>query len=263
MIPSSILFVFTLLLAIVSAGQFGIKLDENLAPTKNGKHRGTDGWYLWSSYIEVKKTPTKGQLANMVNDAFAEIGPARKQEGVGSRFEPKVMAALAVDNEVFFASSMKADGSYVYKDDCEQDKSQFRANLLEVPDAKQLQGTIEQCMNDAKEESKNPVHQNSAKCGEISATYAWLLKHKGAQLRNKNPKPLIAAATRKGLMDPCGSDSRVGCKDVVGEKGMNFDPVTTDTKSEDYADIFVKVVGQQELVKKELAKARQGRAFEA
>lgn len=42
------------------------------------------------------------------------------------------------------------------------------------------------------------------------------------------------------------------------EKGFNSGAVATDTKDEDYKDIFVKVSGQQELVKKEVPTSRGG-----
>lgn len=57
------------------------------------------------------------------------------------------MVALAVDEEVFFSTSIKKGHSYVYKDECDQDdKSQFRDNLPQVPGVKQLQDFLTQCM---------------------------------------------------------------------------------------------------------------------
>lgn len=68
----------------------------------------------------------------------------------------------------------------MYKDDCDQDdKSQFRDNLLQVPGVKQLQDFLTQCMQDAENGSEDPIHKNNAQDGEVTAIYAWLLNHKG------------------------------------------------------------------------------------
>lgn len=55
-------------------------LESKLAPSKSGNYLINYGWHEWISYIEVKKTSTKGQLAKVVNDAYAEIEPMRDKK---------------------------------------------------------------------------------------------------------------------------------------------------------------------------------------
>lgn len=183
------------------------------------------------------------------------------------------MAALAVDKQVFFASSMRG-AKYVYEnfeDDCETptQKMQLTPHVLKVDQAQQIEEALNKCMEEAAEGDveKASSHTNHAMCGEVMATYAWLMNHNGAQLKGKQPKPLVVAWNKNtnNMMDPCDrkdpqNPNQWGCKNFVGVDGMDYEVVEKNTKAEPYYKI---VTGrhQQELPKvqeKQLGGGRGG-----
>lgn len=172
---------------------------------------------------------------------------------------------------VFLASSIKgrSAGKYTY-DDCgdEQDQGKLSDNLKTVPEAEELVGALENCMN----EMETSSHANNAQCGEIMAIYTWLLNHPGKTLerRNNQNQGHIVAVDKSGIKPPCTKENMIGCKGVISEKGMSFHEVKQGSEPEDYEAIFVKIGGQQELAKKVVPSQVKGKkggkrevAFEA
>lgn len=241
MLPTFFFFFITLLVTLVAAADLGIQLDEDLAPKiKDGKRKGS-GWYLFSSYVDMKKAPSHEQLVKMAEDAGKEVTNVAKQKKVPNFMIPPVMTALAVDNQVFLASSLKGD-KYVYKSKNKQVVT-FSDHIKDVDEAKQLRDAMETCMRNAADGDETKLKQHRAKgnCGEVMDAYTWLLVHGGKQLKNKTPKPLIVAWNRERnqIAKPCsqGGEGDWGCKDFVGVKGMDFDVVPAKTKGAAYDEI--------------------------
>ena len=141
-------------------------------------------------------------------------------------------------------------------------------NLKTVPEAEELVGALENCMN----EMETSSHANNAQCGEIMAIYTWLLNHAGKTLKRRNNQNQghIVAVDRNGIKPPCTQENKTGCKDVISEKGLSLHEAKQGSESEDYESIFVKVGGQQELAKKVVPSQVKGKkggkrevAFEA
>ena len=148
----------------------------------------------------VAQSPSDNQLIKMADDAYKEIESDIPRQKIMEDRILAVMVALSVDNQVFFASSMKGS-NYVYKKIDGDGK--LTPNIEGVPGAEQLQKALEDCMK----QDADKQHKNNAMCGEIMATYTWLLNHKGQDLKNKSPKPRIVAwnGKIKKVIDPCST----------------------------------------------------------
>lgn len=92
------------------------------------------------------------------------------------------------------------------------------------------------------EDRNNVQHKNDASCGELMASYTYLLKNSGQSLKNKKPKRTIAwlyTKTKDGKIveqahDSCGTNENAWGCDLFCKK-MDFTPV--DTKTEKACDL--------------------------
>jgi hypothetical protein len=129
---------------------------------------------------------------------------------------PAVMAALAVDNKVYLASSMKQSGAagnsfFVYFG------NQYPAETAELKTA------ITECQF----RSSFNFHRRDGSCGEpMSLLMFYKDTRGGQQLRNRQPQALMAAydgVNRQMIVNPCSQRGEgYTCQNLLTELGIKW-----------------------------------------
>ena len=236
-----------------------VKRDMSIAGTKGQK----DEQFLWSSIITVdkendaKEAISDEQIVAVAHKASEEMRGTWTKDIKEDR-RPSVMTALRVGEQIYLASSIKGDYSFIYEYN-KNGKNGKNGNG-------EIRNSVPSEIKDALEEAKceaggeNPArtnvqHKHDASCGELMASYTYLLKNSNRELRHKQPKPqIIAWLYREGqnedkAWDPCGDEQGWGCDLFCSQ--MGFKTISASTKE---ADTFPKITTtqQQELMTKEL-----------
>lgn len=226
--------ILPLLTSLVLAGELQIKQDTSVSATKGHK----DGQYVWTSIADLEKKDkiSDGELMKIAHEASLEMRSSWDSAPKAKR--PSVMTVMEIDNQLYMASSMKGDYSFIY----EYKTNNGGGHTADGTVRKSVPKEIAEALGNAKSGSNrnNVQHKNDASCGELMASYTYLLKNSGQSLKSKKPKRTIAwlhTTDREGktvtdkAWDPCGTDDKEswGC-DMFCNK-MNFDPVKiADTK---------------------------------
>ncbi|KAJ6167383.1 hypothetical protein N7497_000226 [Penicillium chrysogenum] len=183
----SVIFLLGLLGSVLAVGELKITKDTSL---------GSD-MEAYNSKCTFEKQPEDADFLKMIEAAFKEM-----QDIPGSRKEkqsrPSAMIGLSINNEVYFASSVRGKRQFIYEQ--------------EVTDA------LKSCADDHK---TRPQHGNQASCGEIMSTLLWMVDNKNESPRDHNPK--IAAYNAKGYLPPCASDPedvKWGCSQWTQKMGL-------------------------------------------
>lgn len=147
------------------------------------------------------------------------------------------MTALQVGKEVYLASSATGDYSLVYEDRQSSRNNypgtgEFRSSVpAEIKEA--LQGARESNSKDTSRQ--NIQHANDGACGEVMASYTYLLNNQMKGLKGKkNPQPKSIAwlhtAKEDKAYNPCGTDSKTAWEcDALCSK-MDFSVVDVKTQ---------------------------------
>lgn len=209
---------------------------------------------------DAQEAISNEQIVAVAHKAGEEMRETWNRE-IKPHRRPSVMTALQVGEQIYLASSMKGEYSFIYEYKI-KDKNgktgngQFRNSVpSEIKDA------LEEARCEAGDESPartNVQHKNDASCGELMASYTYLLKNGNIGLRNKQPKPrTIAWLYTKGTdnevdkaWDPCGGgDETWGCDLFCSQ--MGFETISASTKE---AETFPKITKteQQELMTKDM-----------
>lgn len=171
------------------------------------------------------------------------------------------MTALRVGEQIYLASSMKGDYSFIYEYKIQDKNGKSGNGQISNSVPSEIKDALEEARCEAGDENPartNVQHKNDASCGELMASYTYLLKNNNIGLRNKQPKPrTIAWLYTKGNdnevdkpWDPCGGgDETWGCDLFCSQ--MGFETISASTKE---AETFPKITKteQQELMTKEL-----------
>lgn len=134
---------------------------------------------------------------------------------------PAVMAALAVDNKVYLASSMKGSGM--------RDQSFFVYFTTQYPaEATELRTAIANCQL----RSSFNYHRRDGSCGEPMALSMFYKDTSGAQqLKNRRPQALMAAydgVARSMIVNPCSQGGQgYTCTNLLTQLGIKWIPEGT------------------------------------
>ena len=276
MILPNFLFFLTFLLGLVSAVELKVERDKsvqgpNEKKTKEGKGHekvSEPGYnqFLWSQVLTFDKgTPDESQLAGLAKKAHEMMRNdwPHQKDMQDNKMKPMVMTALQIDKEVYLASSMKGDYPYTYRHRT-VGKPGVGSNSGTVREyvPHELKGALKdtqgaQKADDVKNgrnkdkngnmvEDKNNQHKNDAQCGEVFATWTYLLKNAGKKLKGHTPKPKVVTwewsdkkgAVKEGILNPCttGREEQWGCEDLC--KHFGFEPVEENTcDADDWPEI--------------------------
>ncbi|KAE8140926.1 hypothetical protein BDV38DRAFT_279899 [Aspergillus pseudotamarii] len=247
----------------------GIKEDMSvrLGKTKTGgKDNDGDRQYVWSSIVklnkdkEAKEVITDSQMIALVHHASDEMNADADFKGAPAGLQPSVMTALLVGDEVYLASSMKGDYSFIYEHNAKPKKGK-KAGTGEV--RAHVPEEIKTALGKAKEPPReNDQHKNDASCGEVMASYTYLLKNHGAKLQGQNARTIawIHDKSKNQAYDPCGTGDKVwGCDAFCTKMGFKvIDTKIPEDKKENIPGISKH--SQQELMtpalQKEVAEIR-------
>lgn len=227
-----------------------IRQDMSVAVPEYGNQNLWSGFATFAQDVKLEKEYIAA-FAQKASKLMREDWDKRK---IGSDKRPSIMTALQVDNQIFFASSMKSKSGtpFIYKEkttlkgNSQNPKADGSINDYVPGELKSALKEVQK--NGPSRNEPNQQHRFDASCGEVMSTYAWLLKHggpKGTGLKNRKPQPNIVSwqYTAKGkydeLYDPCGEppkeegkDGVWGCNRLCQEMGYNVIPTDT-TLAED------------------------------
>ncbi|KAJ5227880.1 hypothetical protein N7489_008588 [Penicillium chrysogenum] len=202
----SVIFLLGLLGSVLAVGELKITKDTSL---------GSD-MEAYNSKCTFEKQPEDADFLKMIEAAFKEM-----QDIPGSRKEkqsrPSAMIGLSINNEVYFASSVRGKRQFIY----EQVSWKGGDGTINPPlpdNFKEVTDALKSCADDHK---TRPQHGNQASCGEIMSTLLWMVDNKNESPRDHNPK--IAAYNAKGYLPPCASDPedvKWGCSQWTQKMGL-------------------------------------------
>lgn len=214
----SVLFLLGLLSSVLADPSLGITKDNSF----DSKHIKT-----YNSKCNMKSKPSDGQFLKMVESAWHEMNSSIPETKNKKYDMPFAMIGLAIENEVYFASSIKAGKTSIVYESKTGDGTKFKdlpPRYQEVMDA------LKKCT--AKNTGKPPQHGNNAACGEIMSTILWMSKNNPKAAKDYEPR--VAAWCKFGYLPPCSSEEGApdwGCHDWTAEMGYN---VIGDIPREDY-----------------------------
>ncbi|CZT51645.1 uncharacterized protein RSE6_12817 [Rhynchosporium secalis] len=197
-------------------GPLGIRLDYNVAMQAGTAERNdVIRTVVFTSHLKFEHDVnafSDGQLVQMAFDAYNEmLVEAARYDFHKTRATPSVMTVLAIEKEIFMASSQKGQGSFIH-------------NFPHSPVSKSL-AVCQAIFSDRT--SMNRYHENQAKCGEIMAAHSFFranpsfadLKGLGGRTisvdRLKGTEPLA-------IKEPCGTGiaNVWGCDLFVENQGL-------------------------------------------
>lgn len=200
----------------------------------------SDSVYLWSSVATFGQRPSNGQIVQLAEDAWLSMFKYVKTYNLSPNRLPKVMSALAYQNEnnvweIYFASSSKGSSSLVYNYG-EATDSSCGDKWDTVPE--ELRNAIDTCARQSGEER----HVFDAKCGEMNALLMLFM-------RTGQDVSQIAARSRivawQGNVDaafeysggfikrPCFQGG-FGCSQVLSELSPGITVIPKNTQKESY-----------------------------
>lgn len=266
MVPRFLLLLFLIVALVFAADKpqneddcsNGDKGDLEVKQDKSLLYKPGYQQYLWSSIVTLDKEPEDPELVAIAHKASEEMrdtlhsAPKNKQ--------PSVMTALQVGKVVYLASSATGDYSLIYNER-QNSKNNYPGNgelRSSVPDEMKEALRDAQKGNNQDTSRQNIQHANDGACGEVMASYTYLLSNQMKGLKGKkNPRPKSiawnhpAGKTEGEIYNPCGTDSNTqwGC-DAFCSK-MGFSIVNTETTE---ATSYPKVVdkAQKTIMTKEL-----------
>ncbi|OJJ37794.1 hypothetical protein ASPWEDRAFT_39532 [Aspergillus wentii DTO 134E9] len=230
-----------LLVSLALAGDLKVQRDKSVEAT----HGHKDGQYVWSSIVDVdfglKETDAKkkeeelnGKMVKIAHEASKEMRDdfSHILSSVPKDKRPSIMTAIEVDNQVYLASSMKGDYSFIYEYKTKDKGGKVGDGTIRKSVPKEIATALGGARAAGAAQHRNNVqHQNDASCGELMASYTWLLKNHGKSLKDKKPKRTIAwlyTGTVDQAHDPCGTDEATwGCDMFC--KSMGFEVINKKT----------------------------------
>lgn len=259
MMLSQLYTILPLLASLALAGDLQIKQDTSVARTKGHD----DGQWVWSSIADLEKKDkiSDDEMIKVAHEASLEM---RSSWGsVPKSRKPSVMTVMEIDNQLYMASSMKGDYSFIYEYKNKNKEQQPAEGAIRKSVPKEIADVLGDAKSAGNSESRNNAqHKNDASCGELIASYTYLLKNSGQSLKDKKPKRTVAwlhTADNSGTVsdkpwDPCGTDDKVSWGCDLFCKHMNFE--TVDIKKNKEAKELPKIAKttQQKLMTPELRK---------
>lgn len=107
--------------------------------------------------------------------------------------QPSIMTAMEIENQIYLASSMKGDYSFIYGFKTKDKGGKVSNGSIRKGVPKEIANALGDAQSTGNGEDQNNVqHKNDASCGELMASYTYLLKNSGQSLKNKKPKQTIA-----------------------------------------------------------------------
>lgn len=255
MIFPKICTILPLLVSLALAGDLNVKRDMSVAATKGYK----DGQFVWTSIVDLEKKEKvlPEEMVKIAHEASKEM-----QADFGSVPEakqPSIMTAMEIDNRIYLASSMKGDYSFIYDFKTKDKGGKVGNGSIRKGVPKEIADALGDAQSTGSGEDRNNVqHKNDASCGELMASYTYLLKNSGQSLKNKKPKQTIAwlyTKTKDGKSvqqahNPCGTKENAWGCDLFCHH-MGFTPINVDT--EEACDLpKIANTEQQQLMTKEL-----------
>jgi hypothetical protein len=187
----------------------------------------------YSSKCNVKNKPSDEEFLLMVKTAWNEMNSSYTGEEKKRRNEvPFAMIGLSIDDQVYFASSVKAGKKQIIYQKAEAKGGQGEFNKL-PPRYETVTEALKKCAKH--NEGKGAQHGNSAACGEIMSTILWMHDHEPELPKDHQPR--VAAWCPNGYLPPCSSDAGSetwGCHQWTAEMGY------TVVKNQDLPDDFTK-----------------------
>lgn len=190
---------FTLLRLIsglVLAGDLNIKRDMTVAATKGHK----DGQHIWSSILELEKK-SGNQGVSRRKWCASYTTPARRCAAPGTSRSrttkrPSIMTSIKVNNEIYFASSMKGNYYFIYEYKTKDKGGKVGDEAIR----KSVPHEIAQTLGNAKsaesgQRRNNEQPNNDASCGELMTSYSWLLQNHGKSLKNQSRSRQLRGST--------------------------------------------------------------------
>ncbi|KAE8374902.1 hypothetical protein BDV26DRAFT_295506, partial [Aspergillus bertholletiae] len=250
MITHKVLTLLFLVFALAFAElNLGIKEDMSVrggTSRKGGKDNDGDRQFVWSSVIKLNKEKdakeviTDSQMIALVHHASDEMHADANFKKTPANLQPSVMTALLVGDEVYLASSMKGDYSFIYEYNAKPKKGKTPGTggiRDHVPE--EIKTALKGAASSEKEKEPprgNDQHKNDASCGEVMASYTYLLKNHGAKLKGQNARTIawIHDKTKNQAYDPCGTGDKVwGCDAFCSKMGFKvIDTKTPEDKKE-------------------------------
>ena len=232
-----------------------VKRDMSIA----GKPGQEDQQFLWSSIVTVgkendaKEAISDEQIVAVAHKASEEMRETWTQ-GINLDRRPSVMTALRVGDQIYLASSIRGDYSLIYEYNMKGKNGKNGKGEIRNSVPSEIKDALEEARCEANDESPartNVQHKNDASCGELMASYTYLLKNSNKGLRHKQPKPQVIAwlyreeQNEDKAWDPCGNEKGWGCDLFCSQ--MGFETISASTKE---AETFPKITKteQQEVM---------------
>lgn len=257
MMLSQFYTILPLLVSLALAGDLNVKRDMSVAATEGYK----DGQYVWTSILDLEKKEkaTDEEMVKIVHDGSKEMRESW-DSSIPKNKQPSIMTAMEIDNQIYMASSMKGDYSFIYEYKTKDKGGKVGDGTIRKGVPKEIADALKDAQSTGSSEDRNNVqHRNDASCGELMASYTYLLKNHGQSLKNKKPKRTIAWLYTKSsegkeveeAWNPCGTDQKDawGCDTFCHH--MGFD--TIDVKTEEACELpKIAKTEQQQLMTPEL-----------
>lgn len=210
----SVIFLLGLLGSVLAVGELKITQDTSIGSDRQA----------YNSKCTFKTQPEDPDFLKMIEAAYNEMQNI-PTSNKGKSALPSAMIGLSINNEVYFASSVRGKRQFIYETVSWDGgdgtvKPPLPDNFKEVTEA------LRSCANDHRTSNPDadparPQHGNQASCGEIMSTLLWMVDNKNESPRDHNPK--IAAWDRNGYLPPCSSDPesvKWGCAQWTQKMGL-------------------------------------------
>lgn len=185
MLLSQVYTLLVLLVGLAYAGELNVERDMCVAATKGHQ----DGQYVGSSFLDLEKKEkvTDEEMVKIAHEGSLEMRSSRDSTPVAKR--PPVKTAIEVDNQIYLASSMKGDYSFIYEYKKNENGGKSGDGTIRKGVPKEIADALGDARSAGAGECRNNVqHKNDASSGELMANYTYLLKNSGQSLKDKKPK---------------------------------------------------------------------------
>ncbi|PKY05688.1 hypothetical protein P168DRAFT_317211 [Aspergillus campestris IBT 28561] len=190
-----------------------LRRDETIRPPGQAVPARRQDSFLWSGAAQLPGPPSDKELVAMTRDAYDLMIWYATRDKVPESKRPGSMTGLAVDNKVYFFSSLKGSGLTVYAD--RNNKADPKTNP-NVPAG--VQEALWNCYQASEREAQDAgegdgqgqaQHRTGASCGEVMASWAFYSTNPGANLESATFVAWGAQRGRDGravykIMPPCG-----------------------------------------------------------
>lgn len=125
-----------------------------------------------------KEVISDEQIVAVAHKASEEMrGTWTKDSRANNR--PSVMTALRVGEQIYLVSSIKCDYSFIYENNKQGKNGKYGNGEIRNSVSSEIKNALEEARCEAGDENHartNVQHKNDASCGELMASYTYLLK---------------------------------------------------------------------------------------